>query len=164
MIGVSGHFLSQRFQISAATVAARSGSPDYLIQALGRWTRSVYQYYIRTPSKTLASLWPSSSPEPAYGACVCVSRFVGPGLLRRSIGDTCVVIDSEVPFYLASWFTPFQGTLGKGGAGWLSFNLYGWLAMDTSLPPEFRLSSPPLWHLFPSSSIGNEFNPKCLHL
>ena len=46
---------------------------------------------------------------------------MGPGLLRRSIGDTCVVIDSEVPFYLASRFAPFEGTLGKGGAGWLSF-------------------------------------------
>ena len=54
--GVSGNFSSHSFRIGAATVAARSGLPDHLIQALGRWTSSAYQSYIRTPSEALASL------------------------------------------------------------------------------------------------------------
>ena len=53
--GVSGNFSSHSFRIGAATVAARNGIPDHLIQALGRWSSSAYQLYIRTPSETLAS-------------------------------------------------------------------------------------------------------------
>lgn len=41
---------------SPATVAARHGVPDQLIQAQGRWTSNAYQVYIRTPSEALASL------------------------------------------------------------------------------------------------------------
>ncbi|XP_068725749.1 uncharacterized protein [Montipora capricornis] len=54
--GVSGNFSSHSFRIGAATVAARNGIPDHLIQALGRWCSSAYQSYIRTPSESLASL------------------------------------------------------------------------------------------------------------
>ena len=54
--GVAGNFSSHSFRIGAATVAARNGIPDHLIQALGRWTSNAYQLYIRTPSEALASL------------------------------------------------------------------------------------------------------------
>ena len=54
--GVSGNFSSHSFRIGAATVAARNGVPDHLIQALGRWTSNAYQLYIRTPSESLADL------------------------------------------------------------------------------------------------------------
>ena len=54
--GVPGNFSSHSFCIGAATVAARNGIPDHLIQALGRWSSSAYQSYIRTPSESLASL------------------------------------------------------------------------------------------------------------
>lgn len=39
-----------------ATVGARRGIPDHLIQALGRWPSNAYKSYICTPSETLASL------------------------------------------------------------------------------------------------------------
>ena len=52
--GVSGNFSSHSFRIGAATVAARNGVPDHLIQALGRWSSSAYQLYICTPSESLA--------------------------------------------------------------------------------------------------------------
>lgn len=54
--GVQGNFSSHSFHIGAATVAARNGIPDHLIQALGRWTSNAYQLYIRTPSEVLAGL------------------------------------------------------------------------------------------------------------
>lgn len=54
--GVAGNFSSHSFRIGAATVAARKGIPDHLIQALGRWSSNAYQLYIRTPSESLASL------------------------------------------------------------------------------------------------------------
>ena len=52
--GIEGNFSSHSFRIGAATVAARNGIPDHLIQALGRWTSNAYQLYIRTPSEALA--------------------------------------------------------------------------------------------------------------
>ena len=52
---VPGNFSSHSFRIGAATVAACNGVPDHLIQALGRWSSSAYQLYIRTPSESLAS-------------------------------------------------------------------------------------------------------------
>ena len=52
--GIEGNFSSHSFRIGAATVAARNGIPDHLIQALGRWTSNAYQLYIRTPSEDLA--------------------------------------------------------------------------------------------------------------
>ena len=54
--GLPGNFSSHSFRIGAATVAARQGIPDHLIQALGRWTSNAYQLYIRTPSAALAGL------------------------------------------------------------------------------------------------------------
>ena len=63
--GVPGNFSSHSFHIGAATVAARSGIPDHLIQALGRWSSNAYQAYIRTPAESLASL--SSRLTPGSG-------------------------------------------------------------------------------------------------
>ena len=54
--GVQGNFSSHSFRIGAATVAARNGVPDHLIQALGRWSSTAYQLYIRTPTESLATL------------------------------------------------------------------------------------------------------------
>ena len=54
--GVVGNFSSHSFRIGAATVAARNGVPDHMIQALGRWTSNAYQGYIRTPAEALASI------------------------------------------------------------------------------------------------------------
>lgn len=53
---IPGNFSSHSFRIGAATVAARNGVPDHLIQALGRWSSSAYQLHIRTPSESLAAL------------------------------------------------------------------------------------------------------------
>ena len=53
--GVPGNFSSHSFRIRVATVAARPGIPDHLIQPLGRWSSKAYKSYIRTPSETLAS-------------------------------------------------------------------------------------------------------------
>ena len=54
--GIPGNFSSHSFRIGAASVAARNGVPDHLIQVLGRWTSNAYQLYIRTPSEYLAGL------------------------------------------------------------------------------------------------------------
>ena len=54
--GIAGNFSSHSFCIGPATVAARNGVPDHLIQALGRWTSNAYQLYIRTPSEAFVSL------------------------------------------------------------------------------------------------------------
>lgn len=54
--GIPGKFSSHSFRIGAATVAARNGIPDHLIQTLGRWSSNAYQMYIRTPADVLASL------------------------------------------------------------------------------------------------------------
>ena len=53
---IPGNFFSHSFRIGAATVVARNGVPDHLIQALGRWSSSAYQLYIRTPSESLPAL------------------------------------------------------------------------------------------------------------
>ena len=53
---ISGNFSSHSFRIGAATVAARNGVPDHLIQTMGRWTSNAYQLYIRTPTDSLAAL------------------------------------------------------------------------------------------------------------
>jgi len=66
---IPGNFSSHSFRIGAATVAAHNGVPDHLIQALGCWSSSAYQLYIRTLSESLAALstelvssqWPSIS-------------------------------------------------------------------------------------------------------
>ena len=53
---IPGNFSSHSFRIGAATVAASNGVPDHFIQALGSWSSSAYQLYIRTPSESLAAL------------------------------------------------------------------------------------------------------------
>ena len=53
---IDGNFSSHSFHIGAATVAARNGIPDHLIQALGRWTSNAYQLYIHTPSDALTGI------------------------------------------------------------------------------------------------------------
>ena len=53
---IPGNFSSHSFRIGAATVAARSGIPDHLIQTMGRWSSNAYQLYIRMPADSLAAL------------------------------------------------------------------------------------------------------------
>ena len=53
---VPGNFSSHSFRIGAATVAARNGVPDHLIQSMGRWSSNACQLYIRTPAEALAAL------------------------------------------------------------------------------------------------------------
>ena len=53
---VPGNFSSHSFRIGAATVAARNGVPDHLIQSMGHWSSNAYQLYIRTPAEVLAAL------------------------------------------------------------------------------------------------------------
>ena len=53
---IPGNFSSHSFRIGAATVAARNGVPDHLIQTMGRWSSNAYQLYIRTPADALAAL------------------------------------------------------------------------------------------------------------
>ena len=77
---IPGNFSSHSFRIGAATVAARSGIPDHLIQTMGRWSSNAYQLYIRTPADSLAALsqklapashlfpgGPTSTSNPHYG-------------------------------------------------------------------------------------------------
>ena len=54
---IPGNFSSHSFHIGAATVAAHNGVPDHLIQALGGWSSSAHQLYIRTSSELLAALY-----------------------------------------------------------------------------------------------------------
>ena len=54
--GIQGSFSSHSFRIGAATVAARMGVPDHLIQAVGRWNSDAYKLYIRTPAEALAQV------------------------------------------------------------------------------------------------------------
>ena len=56
ILSAAGNFSSHSFRIGAATVAARNGIPDHQIQALGRWSRSAYLLYIRTPAESLSRL------------------------------------------------------------------------------------------------------------
>ena len=49
----SSSFSSHSFRIGAATTAAATGLPDWLIQSLGRWKSDSYLRYIRTPSASL---------------------------------------------------------------------------------------------------------------
>ena len=53
---ILSNFSSHGFQTGVATVAACSGSPDHLIQTMGRWPSNAYQLCIRTPADSSAAL------------------------------------------------------------------------------------------------------------
>ena len=57
LVGAAGwnpsSFSSHSFRIGAATTAAATGLPDWLIQSLGRWESDSYLHYICTPSAPL---------------------------------------------------------------------------------------------------------------
>lgn len=53
--GVTGNYSSHSFRIGAATMAAKRGIPDHLIQVLGRWQSDAYKQYIRTPREAIVS-------------------------------------------------------------------------------------------------------------
>ena len=57
LVGAAGWnpslFSSHSFRIGAATTAAATGLPDWLIQSLGRWESDCYLRYIRTPPAPL---------------------------------------------------------------------------------------------------------------
>ena len=76
---ISGNFSSHSFQIGAATVAARRGILDHLIQTMGRWSSNAYQLYIRTPADSLAALsqqLASASPMvPVSPSSTCSSGY-----------------------------------------------------------------------------------------
>ncbi|XP_031572598.1 uncharacterized protein LOC116306659 [Actinia tenebrosa] len=55
LANIPGNYSSHSFRIGAATVAARNGVPDHLIQSMGRWSSNAYQRYIRSPVEVLAS-------------------------------------------------------------------------------------------------------------
>ena len=80
-MNILGNFFSHRFCVRAATVAARNGVPDHLIQALSRWLSSAYQLYMRTPSDLLAATLHQTSvrvfsqtPAPPPCTCPCVAE------------------------------------------------------------------------------------------
>ena len=66
-VNIPSNFSSHSFRIGAATVAARNGVPDHLIQALGHWSSSAYQLYIRTPSKSLTALFIKLAQQSSFG-------------------------------------------------------------------------------------------------
>ena len=49
-------YTSHSFQIGAATTAAATGLPSWLIQKLGRWSNNTYRSYIHGPTITTSSI------------------------------------------------------------------------------------------------------------
>ena len=79
--GTTGNFSSHSFRIGAATVVARNGVPDHLIQVLGRWSSNAYQLYLRKPAEALASL--SQETELTGGSFVMCTAAELPSVLSR---------------------------------------------------------------------------------
>lgn len=52
---IPGNYASHSFRIGAATMAARNGVPDHLIQTLGRWSSDAFKGYVRTPVDVLVA-------------------------------------------------------------------------------------------------------------
>lgn len=51
--GWQGRYTLHSFRVGAATTAASLGFPDYLIQAMGRWSSDAYKVYIKLPQQRL---------------------------------------------------------------------------------------------------------------
>ena len=83
---VPGNFSSHSFRIGAATVAARNGVPDHLIQSMGRWSSNAYQLYIRMVFGywCLGAGWGSEVP------CHPCSRFLLSPSTRKRVLDWVV--------------------------------------------------------------------------
>lgn len=54
--GIEGSYNTHSFRIGAATVAARKGIPEYIIQRLGRWSSNAFTLYTRIPPNSLAGI------------------------------------------------------------------------------------------------------------
>ena len=96
--GIQGPFSSHSFRIGAATVAARMGVPDHLIQAVGRWNSDAYKLYIRTPAEALVEVT----------SLLSLTLRVG----KRSVMLVCLLLNT---FVLGCWVLVlgvFLGTVG----------------------------------------------------
>ena len=51
--GWQGRYTLHSFRVGAATTAASLGFPDYLMQAMGRWSSDAYKVYIKLPQQRL---------------------------------------------------------------------------------------------------------------
>ena len=58
----AGDYTGHSFRIGAATIAARAGVPDHMIQILCRWSSDAYKLYIRSPESYVTAIsWRLSS-------------------------------------------------------------------------------------------------------
>ena len=53
--GIGGNYTLHSFRVGAASTAAALGFPEYLLNALGRWSNDAYKVYIKLPVNCLAS-------------------------------------------------------------------------------------------------------------
>ncbi|XP_048576205.1 uncharacterized protein LOC125557556 [Nematostella vectensis] len=76
--GFASDYSSHSFRIGAATVAARNGLSDHLIQSLVRWSSDAYKGYIRTPVEALAAASAEQIPpvHSVVGAWFCWGQKV----------------------------------------------------------------------------------------
>ena len=84
-VGTEGNFSSHSFRIGAATVAARNGIPDHLIQALGRWTTMHTNFIFARLRKLLRASLVSWLDI----VCPCRWLFPAPSTLRSSLAPNC---------------------------------------------------------------------------
>ena len=73
---------THNLRIGAATDAAASGLPSWLIQAAGRWKSTAYQQYIRSPRKALMRVAPALATQARSWP---PGRYIGIG----NIVNTC---------------------------------------------------------------------------